>query len=165
MSMIVRARRCLVPLALVGMLGGCASHLEATESGAPLARQVTASDHCGLTSPGLLYLSEADQVAALTSLPAQTVNLSPLTELDFNREHLVIVSLGQKMTGGYGVTLRGSEQLGAELRLEMTLTSPAADGFVTQVLTTPCAVLAVTADGWDKVTVFGNGLQSMSRSR
>lgn len=146
-------------------LGGCASHLAATESGAPLARQVTTSDHCGLTAPGVLYLSRADEVDALSSLPAQTLNLSPLARLDFSREHLVIVALGQKPTGGYGVTLLGSEQVGDELRLEVAATAPAPDSMVTQVLTTPCSVMAVTAEGWDEVTVFGKGLQTVSRSR
>lgn len=147
------------------LLTGCATQREVTASGAPLARQVTASEHCGLTAPGLVYLASADEVRALSGLPAQTINLSALTALDFSREHLLLVALGQRSTGGHGLTLADSEQQGGTLQLEMDVHRPAPDAMVTQVMTTPCTALAVTASGWRTVTVHGEGLPTLSRSR
>lgn len=147
------------------LLAGCATQRQATASGAPLARQVTASEHCGLTAPGLVYLTSADEVRALSGLPGQAINLSSMAALDFSREHLLLVALGQRSTGGYGLTLAASEQLGDTLQLEMDVYRPAPDAMVTQVITTPCTALAVTASGWRTVTVHGEGLPTLSRSR
>lgn len=155
-----------VALSLTALsLAGCASHLESTGGGSPLARQVTASEHCGLTAPGLLYLTGVDQVQALAGLPEQTVSLASAAELDFSREHLAIVALGQQNTGGHGVTLVGSEQVGDELRLEVAVSRPQPGGMVTQVMTTPCTVLAVTANGWRELMVHGENMNPMRRSR
>lgn len=162
---IVRCPAVVLWAALASVLAGCASQVVTTASGAPLARQVTASQHCGLTAPGLVYLTSVDQVRALSELPGQTINLSSLAAIDFSREHLLIVALGRRNTGGYGVTLAGSEQLGDELRLAMDVRSPAPDALVTQVITTPCTALAITASGWQTVTVHGEGLPAMSRRR
>lgn len=153
-------------LAIVTLLSaGCATHQEATASGAPLARQITTSDHCGLSAPGLLHLSEAEELEALGQLPAQNLNLSALKALDFSQEHLVIVALGQKSTAGYGVTLAASQIIDDELQLAVHLRQPAPDSMVAQVLTTPCTVLAVTATGWKRVSAQGVGMQTLSRDR
>ncbi|MFO8140286.1 MAG: hypothetical protein R6T87_00005, partial [Marinobacter sp.] len=47
------------------LVTGCAINRSATADGAPLARQVTESDHCGLTAPGLVYISNASELDRL----------------------------------------------------------------------------------------------------
>ena len=122
----------LLPLCVLvlSLITGCAINRSATADGAPLARQVTESDHCGLTAPGL-----------------------------------VLVGLGQKTTGGYGLTLTSSEIVDDVLELAVKVRRPAADAMVTQALTTPCAVIAISPEEWEQLRVSGEGLGRFSRQR
>ncbi|MEX0606169.1 MAG: protease complex subunit PrcB family protein [Marinobacter sp.] len=132
---------------------------------APLARQITASDYCGLTAPGLVYLDSLNALQAFRSLNGQMLSLDSASSLDFQREHLLVVAMGRKNTGGYGLTLADAAMKNSTLAVTTRVHSPAPDSMVTQALTTPCVVLAVTANDWDKVVVRGDGLINMTRAR
>lgn len=159
------ATRYVSLLVTAGLLVGCAVNRGETAEGAPLARQLTQSNHCGLAAPGLVYLDSAGQIERLSGLPTRNLPLDTLRAVDFEREHLVLVSLGQKPTGGYGVTLDQSEIRDGTLEVTMTVRQPAADTLVAQVLTTPCAVLAITPEGWDRLKVSGAGMDTLTRER
>jgi hypothetical protein len=135
------------------MAAGCTVSQTEPASGAPLARQITESAHCGLTAPGHLYLSSKDQIHELETLPGRNLSLAPLRAIDFGQEHIVLVSLGRKPTGGYSVTLAGANREGNRLELSVRTLKPAPGAMVTQVLTTPCAVIAVVPGGWDTVHI------------
>ncbi|MGM0773302.1 MAG: protease complex subunit PrcB family protein, partial [Pseudomonadota bacterium] len=137
----------------------------ATADGAPLARQVTASDHCGLTAPGLVYISNASELDRLETLPSGNLSMNQLRALDMEQEHLVLVGLGQKSTGGYGVTLESAEIVDDVLELTLNTRKPAADAMVTQALTTPCAVIAISPEDWKRLRVSGEGLDTITRER
>lgn len=132
---------------------GCAREHAKTPTGAPLARQVSQSAHCGLTAPGLVHLSSREEVRRLEALPGRNLSLEPLKKIEFEREHIVLAAIGQKPTGGYSVTLDSSEIRGGTLELRVRVTEPAPGTMVTQALTTPCAVIAVTAEGWDDIQI------------
>ncbi|MEP1585058.1 MAG: protease complex subunit PrcB family protein [Marinobacter sp.] len=149
----------------VALVAGCAINRSATADGAPLARQVTESDHCGLTAPGLVYVSNAEDLDKLAQLPTGNLALSMLRAIDFTQEHLVLVGLGQKTTGGYGLTLQSSGIVDDVLELMVKVRRPAAGAMVTQALTTPCAVIAISPDDWEQLRVSGNGLKGFSRQR
>jgi len=153
--------RSTVLVLAVGLTVGCTVNREVTGDGAPLARQMTASDQCGLGSEGLTYLSEAEGLAQLAGWPMQNLSMTPLRALDFTREHILIVGLGQKPTGGFGLTLANSKIVDDTLRLTVFLRSPPADAVVSQALTTPCAVLAISPDHWQSLEVTGNGLDPL----
>lgn len=162
-----------VLLALVAgtVLAGCAGKRSEPETetetakGAPLARQITTSDYCGLTAPGLVYLDSSKALQAFSSLNGQMISLASAAGLDFQREHLLVIALGRKPTGGYALTLNSAVLEGKKLALTAHVRTPSPDRVVTQALTTPCAVVAVTAKGWNGVEVRGNGLTPMTRSR
>jgi protease stability complex PrcB-like protein len=147
------------------LITGCAINRSATAEGAPLARQVTESDHCGLTAPGLVYVSNAEELSQLSKLPSGKLALKQLRAIAFEREHLLLVSLGQKTTGGYGLTLQSSEIVDDVLELMVEVRRPAAGAMVTQALTTPCAVIAISPDDWEQLRVSGKGLEGFSRQR
>jgi hypothetical protein len=147
------------------MVAGCAVNRSATAEGAPLARQVTESDHCGLTAPGLVYISTASELDRLARLPSGNLSMNQLRALDLEQEHLVLVGLGQKSTGGYGVTLESAEIADDVLELTLNAREPAADAMVTQALTTPCAVIAISPEEWEQLRVSGEGLGRFSRQR
>jgi hypothetical protein len=150
---------------IVASVAGCAVNRSATAEGAPLARQVTESDHCGLAAPGLVYVSNAEELSRLSQLPSGKLALKQLRAIDFEREHLLLVSLGQKTTGGYGLTLQSAEIRDDVLELKMVVRRPPKGAMVTQALTTPCAVIAISPEEWEQVRVSGEGLGRFVRQR
>lgn len=144
---------------------GCVVNLKETADGAPLARQITASDQCGVGSQGLTYLRDEKDLARLGDWPMQNLAMKPLEALDFEQEHILVIGLGQKPTGGFGLTLANSEIVDGTFRVTVFLRRPPADAVVSQALTTPCAVLAITPDHWDRLEVNGNGLDRLRLDR
>ena len=58
---------------------------------------------------------------------------------------LIAVFQGEQRTGGYAVHATSIERRGDELLVHATFTEPAANGFVTQVITSPAHVVSVAA--------------------
>lgn len=143
------------------ILAACSGQTKVTRDGAPLARQITESDQCGAGSQGLTYIQSREGLAKIQHWPGQALSMKPFQSLDFEREHLLVVGLGQKSTGGYALTLADSRVENKVLTLMVYLRRPPADAIVTQVITTPCAVLAISATGWKRLEVHGNGFEPM----
>ncbi|SNC66552.1 PrcB C-terminal [Marinobacter sp. es.048] len=135
------------------LVSGCASSRSETAEGGPLARQITQSAHCGLTAPGHVHLTSRQEVERLEALPGRNLSLESLKMIEFDREHIVLAAIGQKPTGGYSVTLDSAEIHRGTLELRVRVAEPAPGTIVTQALTTPCAVIAVTAEGWDDIQI------------
>ncbi len=163
--MIIRFTHMIAMTLVITMVAGCAVNRSATASGAPLARQVTESDHCGLTAPGLVYISNASDLDKLARLPSGNLAMKKLRALDLEQEHLVLVGLGQKYTGGYGLTLKSAEIVDGVLELTLNARKPASDAMVTQALTTPCAIIAITPDHWERLKATGEGLDTITHAR
>ena len=141
-------------LIVAGVLSaGCAVSQTETDTGAPLARQIAQSAHCGLTAPGYLRVGSPEQLARLEALPARTLSLQALRNIDYQREQVVLASIGEKPTSGFGVTLENSKIVDGTLELTIRVKEPAPGTMVTQSLTTPCAVIAVTAGGWNDIKI------------
>lgn len=165
--------RCPVSLVLVMALNltACASPATPPPAPAPapaepdrfLARQVTASDHCGLVAPGLVDIADEATLKRFLSLPAQTLTLPD--HPDFARQHFLVVALGQQPSAGYGVTLASSALHDQVLRLGAKVRRPAADQMTAQVVTTPCMVLAIRASDWQRIEVQGDGMPTLTRVR
>lgn len=151
--MIASAWRCSLLATLLVGITGCAAQQTETASGGPLARQIAQSGHCGLTAPGLVVLADRGDVDRLEALPARNLSLAPLRAVDFNREKVVLVAMGQKSTGGYSVTLAGSRIVDQQLVLSVASRVPDPGTMVTQALTTPCTAIAVTASGWSELRI------------
>lgn len=155
-----------VLLLLAGLaMTACTTRYTETADGAPLARQITASDQCGVGSEGLTYIDKKGDLARLSAWSMQNLSMEPLRALDFEREHVLIVGLGQKPTGGFGLTLADSKIVDGTLRLTVFQRRPPEDAVVSQALTAPCAVLAITADRWQTLEVNGNGLGPLQLDR
>lgn len=155
----------LAVLGVSALLVACAGSGDQSGDGAPLARQLTVSDHCGLTGPGLIHLESAADVKKIQSLENQRLNLPSDGDLDFSEEHIVLVALGQKNTGGYGLTLDDAMIEDDILELRFNLSEPGEGAMTTQALTTPCIAVAVSAEGWRQVRSKGDGLMTMTRER
>jgi len=64
--------------------------------------------------------------------------------VDFSKEAVVFVFAGMRNTGGYSVDVRGAKVEGDTLVLDAVVQGPPAGAIVTQVITYPYAVVAVT---------------------
>jgi hypothetical protein len=73
--------------------------------------------------------------------------------------------MGQKPTGGFGLTLANSQIVDGTFRMTVFLRRPPADAVVSQALTTPCVVLAITPEHWQRVEVNGNGMDTLELDR
>lgn len=140
-------------LVAIGLGAGCVSSQTHTDVGAPLARQITQSQYCGVFAPGHIHIANADSLRKLESATGSALPLQLLENIDYQREHVILAALGQKPTGGYGVVLERSEIRDDVLHLTIRVKEPDAGSIVTQALTTPCAVIAVTAEGWDDIQI------------
>lgn len=156
----------LIAICILGfVLTACTRQMSATREGAPLARQISESDQCGVGSGGLTYISQKEDLDRLRSWPSQNLSMKPIEALNFDHEHLLVVGLGQKPTGGFGVTLANSQIVDDTFRLTVFLRRPPADAIVSQVITTPCAVLAISPRHWQQIQVNGNGLETLRLNR
>lgn len=160
--MIAVFRKIVAGLPVISLVAGCAvlagcasSAAGVNEPSAPLARQVTQSAHCGLTGPGLAYVQGAERLQALLELPTQNMAVQQLRQVDLTKEHLLFVTLGEKTTGGYSVSLVSSESADSGLHISVAVRAPAPGTMVTQAITSPCVVVAIPAISWPEIRVSG----------
>ena len=67
----------------------------------------------------------------------------PLPEIDFSREMLIVVAMGQRNTGGYDVIVDGVYERDKKLEVDVKSTSPGRRCGVTGALTEPVDVVRV----------------------
>lgn len=148
------ARRVAV-VAACATLSACAAAPNPTAPAPAPVRQITQSAHCGLTGPGLLLVTTDDQLSKYLGLKGQNLATQQLRAVDLNQEVLLFVTLGEKPTAGYGVGLAAADLQRDTLRIRMESRTPPAGAVLAQVMTSPCAVLAVEPGRWNRVTVSG----------
>jgi len=96
------------------------------------------AQHCAQQRPMLMVIRNPEQLRGLLgegSSQAQAV--------DFRKQAIVAVYLGQKMTGGYGVEFKEPYEEKGRLVVPFQERVPGPDRFVTQALTTPCRLKPV----------------------
>ena len=64
-------------------------------------------------------------------------------KVDWSKEMVLAVFLGERSTGGYAVQIRGAKEQDGKLTAEVEYLSPKPDGFVTQAFTSPFHIVAV----------------------
>jgi PrcB C-terminal len=69
--------------------------------------------------------------------------------VDFSREALVLIEMGRKTTGGYFLRLKSTKArvLDDTAQVELEWREPSPGDLVTQVLTSPCILIALPKDG------------------
>ncbi|OZC37833.1 hypothetical protein B9Q17_14935 [Marinobacter vinifirmus] len=137
------------------LLAACSANAPKEAQPAPQVRQVTQSAHCGLTGPGVAPVSSPEALENLLGVSGQNMATGVIRQVDLASEQLIIVTLGQKPTAGYSVGLQDVQWQEPVLKLAMQVNSPAPDMMVAQVITSPCVVLAVKGDHWQRLEVSG----------
>ena len=83
--------------------------------------------------------------AALDRLWASLGASEPMPKVDFANDVVIVAALGQRPTGGYGISVRRAEVDEGRLRVEVLTTNPGRHCTTTAALTQPVEVVAVTA--------------------
>lgn len=82
--------------------------------------------------------------ASFRSTWSKRVGAGEIPRVDFSKEAAVFVFGGMRNTGGYSVDVRGATLDGDALVLDAVVNGPPPGAIVTQVITYPFAVVAVT---------------------
>lgn len=142
----------------VGLLA-CAQGPQDAISDAGDARQVYSGQQCGQADdPGARWLGDQDALGGVLSGQNRTQIGFAQTEppdVDFTREHVVSISMGQRPTGGYNLTLADKkvvvENETAMVRIDWI--EPPPEAFVTQALTSPCLLLALPRGDYARLKI------------
>lgn len=116
----------------------------------PVAEILYHGSDCGLRSdaPMGIWLGSASDLFALDANPPGLCEAGRsllLQHVDFEREGVLLLGLGRRSTGGYGIRLASSELevSGNTAMLRLHLSRPAPGSRVTQALTWPCALIRI----------------------
>ncbi len=67
--------------------------------------------------------------------------LPPLPKIDFSKEMVVVVALGGRPTGGYGIVVDGAYERDERLEISVSSHSPRKSCFLTQGITEPVDIV------------------------
>lgn len=124
--------RRFLPLLLL-LLAGCARPAGAVDF-VTLAR----GSYSGVTAPTAVLITDQKAWQAHWKRHATIfVPPPPAPPVDFAGTSVVAIHLGERRTGGYGVTITGIKQVDDEIRVTALETRPAPGAVVTMALTQP----------------------------
>jgi hypothetical protein len=111
----------------------------------PLSMATVVRGHrSGIREPLQTVIRNQDEWKALWKTHSSTdINPSPAPIIDFNREMVVGIFLGEKPTGGYEVEIVRAEQRDSSLYFYYREKSPPLRAMVTQALTQPFHLVRV----------------------
>ena len=70
---------------------------------------------------------------------------APADQIDFSAHQVVLLTMGEKPTGGYGIRIDSVEETNGTLKLGATETGPGSNCMVTQALTAPYLFVKVSS--------------------
>jgi hypothetical protein len=98
----------------------------------------------GIQEPKQLVISNQTQFAEIWQKHnARNEPKKPAPAIDFSKESVLFVSLGQKRTGGYAVQVSDVQKKDGQTEIIVQTTSPKAGAMQIQALTAPFAIVAV----------------------
>jgi len=150
---------------VIGLMSGCSGAQSVTdvpdEQQPPGVTKVAASGHCGLQAPGLMLIETPEQAQRLAQ-GYPTKLFEDIARRNFDANKLLIVAVGQRPTAGYQLVLGGAVRDGQQLDIAVDLNKPGQNEMAAQVITTPCLVIQLPADGWSQLQVSGDNLPTQT---
>jgi hypothetical protein len=106
----------------------------------------------GAAAPRATWIADQDQFQDVYARMKSAVipgNAAEAPAVDFSREALVLIEMGRKTTGGYFLELKSTKArvMNNSAQVELIWGVPAPDAMVTQVLTSPCILIALPKNG------------------
>lgn len=87
--------------------------------------------------------SNEDFLTLIERLNLQEVENDKMLELDFSKNDVVVIYLGQRNTGGYAIAVESMYWQDSILNIETIITKPGKGENVTMVITTPYCVVSI----------------------
>lgn len=87
--------------------------------------------------------SNEDYLYLVERLNLQEVENDKMLELDFSKNDVVVIYLGQRNTGGYSISVDSLYWQDSILNIETIITKPGKGENVTMVITTPYCVVSI----------------------
>lgn len=93
--------------------------------------------------PTILIFGNKGEAARFTELLNDKTNAKRIEEVDFTRDWVVVVVLGIRPSGGYGIQIQGVSRAPDVVKLRVKLTNPDPQRSVTQALTYPYHLIKI----------------------
>jgi len=131
--------QCIVCVAFLALLGCASAALPGVE---PL-RELAKGNFSGFTDAKQEVIkTKADWEKTWAKLSARGSDRDKLPQVDFTKEMVVLVAMGQKRTGGYSIEVTKVETFGDKLKIHIKRREPPPDAFTLQVITSPFHAVA-----------------------
>lgn len=144
------------------LLAGCADRAKSVEvSGVYTTRHCTGKDKNTVQR----HMTDAEVWSHYftTVMAGGMLPTPPLPDVDFSTGAILVVDMGQKPTGGYGI-VPGDREATIErgtLIVHVRLQTPDPGAFQTQVLTHPCLALGIPSEGYGRIEVYDEATQML----
>jgi len=156
-------RNALATIALTTsiLLGSCSLFDVNNLTSAPVVPEVIGGGHnCNLGNTAFAaWIQNQDELAHWQQQMNNMLSLStpaPATEVNFQQQAVVLVYLGQKSSGGYGIKVLPQPIQLAEKSATVYIEwqAPSAGMMVTQALTSPCTLFKFPAGNFDEIKLI-----------
>ena len=138
-------------------LQGCAGTPRAGSETVTPVETVYASSQCsGLDQPEVVWIADAE---AWQRRYAQMMNLRmpppPLPAVDFSRDGILLIAMGQQTTGGYGLGLtdRSATVQDGLLTVPVAWREPLPGYAQTQAMTSPCLLVKLPEGVFSRIRI------------
>lgn len=137
-------------------LQGCAGATRALDETLPAEKLYAGSQCGGLDSPEVAWIADAE---AWQRWYAQIMNLRmeppPAPAVDFSRDGVLLIAMGQQTTGGYGLSLTGTPATVQDgvLTVPLAWREPLPGMILTQVMTSPCLLVKLSNGAFSRMRV------------
>ena len=107
-------------------------------------RPIAKGGFSGFQEPAQIVVTNSTQWAELwRKHSAKQIPAKPAPEVNFDKESVLFVSLGQKRSGGYSVEITGLEQTAGKAKVLVKTQAPKPGGMQLQAITSPFHIVAV----------------------
>lgn len=121
----------------------CAS-VSAKESSQPTIRNLAKGGFSGFQKPVQIVITNKTQWADIWSKhSAKQIPAKPAPEVDFEKESVLFVALGQKRSGGFSIEIAGVDRSGGKTNILIRTHAPKPGGMQLQAITSPFHIVAV----------------------
>lgn len=133
----------LMPL-LTLFFGLLLSVLHVTAADSPKIRNIAKGGFSGIQQETEVVVTNSTQWADLWKKhSARKVPAAPAPEIDFDKESVLFVALGQKRSGGYAVEIADLKKVAEKTEVLVKTRAPRPGGMQIQALTAPFHIVAV----------------------
>ena len=113
------------------------------------------SGYCATRQAGLYWVENQGDYQHITDSTLKlslSNNVEPKPSLNFKKDNIILVSMGQKPTAGYDISLKARKAPLQEnsIVLPVEFITPGSD-IVAQVVTSPCLILAVEKGPYSEI--------------